>query len=353
METQNTSSSLYETSIIALRMERQHLTRRANEAQYIALYRDCQPGKSVYWDGFGQPPSLSFRADFDDVEFNRARQYDRRLLKGRFAGGNLGWVTAEDFELYACLYAKPMEAMSRMQTVILELIERIGPVTIHQIREETGLPVKKITPVLHRLQQAFVIYEDQYNGEWDRGWYTMAEMFPEFDLQRYTKSKALEIILRRFAYRMAAFTVKEAANFYKLREREIQSSADALAAAGIFAKSGDRYCLASDAAMLSDGAAEVKRSVFALHANDMLVRASAHMLGRFDPAGRDVLRYLLIDGRLRGIVTGKFRYGPNELDDVITDLCDAEASERRDEILAAIADVYGGRTPARYMGREV
>jgi hypothetical protein len=33
--------------------------------------------------------------------------------------------------------------------------------TIQQIKEDTGLLVKEITPVLHRLQEAFLVYEDQ------------------------------------------------------------------------------------------------------------------------------------------------------------------------------------------------
>ena len=73
----------------------------------MALYRDTQPGQNVYWHGFGEPPVLSFRAAFDDMEFNRQRQLQRKLVKGRFAGGNLGWVMAEDMELFACLYRKP------------------------------------------------------------------------------------------------------------------------------------------------------------------------------------------------------------------------------------------------------
>lgn len=72
--------------IISLRMERQHLINRADENEYLKLYRDTQPGQNVYWNGFGEPPVLSFRADFDDIEFNRSRQLDRRLIKGRFAG---------------------------------------------------------------------------------------------------------------------------------------------------------------------------------------------------------------------------------------------------------------------------
>ena len=56
---------MYDEKIRALRMERQHLLTPANETEYDALYRDLQPGQNVYWNGFGQPPTLSFRADFD------------------------------------------------------------------------------------------------------------------------------------------------------------------------------------------------------------------------------------------------------------------------------------------------
>ena len=76
--------------IIALRMERQFLSKRSGLVEYMSLYRDMQPGQNVYWNGFGDPPSLTFRADFDDIAFNRERQVKRELVKGRFAGGNLG-----------------------------------------------------------------------------------------------------------------------------------------------------------------------------------------------------------------------------------------------------------------------
>ena len=80
-------------------MERQFFIRKADQAEYEQLYRDMQPGQNVYWNGFGQPPTLVFRADFDDLAFNRQRQLKRRLIKGRFAGGTIGWVVPEDIEL--------------------------------------------------------------------------------------------------------------------------------------------------------------------------------------------------------------------------------------------------------------
>lgn len=155
--------------ILSLRMERQFLTRKANEAEYIQLYRDLQPGQNVYWNGFGDPPSLSFRADFNDIEFNRERQAKRELIKGRFAGGNLGWIEPADLELFAALYMKPLKNPTEKHLCILELVEREGSLNIQQMKEEIGMLVKEITPVLHRLQEASLIYEDQYDVEWDRG----------------------------------------------------------------------------------------------------------------------------------------------------------------------------------------
>lgn len=172
--------------LLALRTQRQYLAAPADAAAYDGLYRDLQPGMNAYWHGFGQPPELTFRADFDDVEYNRQRQVRRDLVKGRFAGGNLGWIVPEDLPLFAALYRKPIVGfMDDVQATIMTLIERLGPLNIQQIKEETGYLVKQITPALHRLQEAFLLYEDQYDGEWDRAWYRFEEMFPEYDLNQY------------------------------------------------------------------------------------------------------------------------------------------------------------------------
>ena len=122
--------------IVSLRMERQHFVNKASEEEYIELYRDLQPGLNVYWNGFGQPPTLSFRAGFDDIEFNRERQMNRELVKGRFAGGNLGWIMPEEMELFAALYRKPLNNPTWEQEKILHLIEKAGPFTIQQLKEE-------------------------------------------------------------------------------------------------------------------------------------------------------------------------------------------------------------------------
>lgn len=343
--------------LLALRMERQYLTAPAGEEEYLSLYRDCQPGQNVYWNGFGQPPTLSFRAAFDDLEFNRRRQLDRRLIKGRFAGGNLGWIVPEDLELFAALYRKPLTSPTEIQLALLETIEREGPVTIQQLKEESGLLVKVLTPALHRLQEAFLIYEDQNDGQWDRGWYPFREMFPQADLERFTRQEALEQVLLRFARRMVWFDSGMAKSFYRLPEKEIKAALARLVGAGELVPSGTGFLRTQDRELLAEPSAQPPRSVYAVHRNDMLYKAQEPALKEMVKPltegldyDHEPLQYLLIDGRFCGAVVGHFRNGPYDLNDVVCSLPDAW--ERREEILEAVRAVNFGRGPQRFLGKE-
>lgn len=339
-------------------MERQCLINKADEAEYIKLYRDMQPGQNVYWNGFGQPPTLTFRAAFDDIEFNRNRQLDRELIKGRFAGGNLGWIIPEDMELFVALYRKPLTNPTAEQLIILELIENAGPFNIQQIKEETGMHVKQITPILHRLQEAFLIYEDQYDGEWDRGWYKFVEMFPDVNPDKYTRLEALKIVLQRFAYRIVWFDTAMAKSFYKIPEKEIKLAVSELVSEGILVASDSGYILRSDSELLESYEPKSMNFVYAIHRNDFLYKAQEHilkdMLKRMTEGleyDHEPLQYLLIDGDFHGASVGHFRNGPYDLNDVVCDLADAE--RRKEDIIKAISDVNFGKYPLRFMGENV
>lgn len=339
-------------------MERQCFIKKANEDEYIKLYRDTQPGQNVYWNGFGQPPTLSFRADFDDIEFNRNRQLERKLIKGRFSGGNLGWIMPEDIELFVALYRKTLTKPTEIQLRVLELIEREGPLNIQQMKEETGLLVKQITPILHRLQEAFLIYEDQYDGEWDRGWYKFAEIFPEIKTDRYTKLEALKIVLQRFAYRIVWFDTMMAKSFYKLPEKEIKLAVSELMAEGILVESESGFILKSDADLLTRYESKSMRFIYAIHRNDFIYKAHEHVLKEMAKNltegleyDHEPLQYLLIDGTFHGASVGHFRNGPYDLNDIVCDLPDAES--RKDEIVEAIQAVNYGNMPSRFMGKKL
>ena len=344
--------------ITALRIERQHLTRPADESEYCALYRDLQPGLNVYWNGFGQPPTLSFRAAFDDLEYNRERLAARELIKGRFCGGNLGWIVPEDVELYAALYRKPLAHPTEIQERILWMIENGGPWTIHQIKAETGFLVKEIAPALHRLQEAFLVYEDQFDGEWDRGWYRFAEMFPEVNLDRFDRHSALKTVLLRFARRMVCFDADMARSFYRLPLRDIRAALQSLLDNGALVVVDGGFMLPSDAALLEHTSLEPPRFVRAIHRNDVLykaeeprLKAMAARLCEALPYDHEPLQYLLIDGEFHGAVVGHFRNGPYDLNDVVCDLPDA--ADRRSEILEAVRAANFGASPQRFMGKAL
>lgn len=335
---------LDKNSVVSLMIERQYLDHRANMSEYLLLYQDMQPGQNVYWNGFGDPPSLTFRSDFNDIEFNRERQNNRSLIKGRFAGGNLGWIMKEDLELFACLYQKPLDKPNERNLALLELIEREGPLNIQQMKEFTGMLVKEITPALHRLQEAFLVYEDQYDGEWDRSWYKFREMFPNVNLKKYSRIDALKILLQRFSYRNVLFDANMVKSFYKLPIKDIKIAIDSLLNEDILSITNDMYILKSDLKILQNYTVKSLKFIYAMHRNDFLVKSNEHWLKtKFNHPEHDNLQYLLIDGEFHGASVGHFRNGPYDLEDVILDLPQAEIIARKSEICEAIYLVNFGK----------
>ncbi len=343
-------------AVLTMRMERQGLLQPVLSAEYDALYRDLQPGQNVYWHGFGDPPSLSFRTAFDDIAYNRERQRTRSLLKGRFAGGNIGWITKEDLPLFAALYMKPLTSCTAAQNTILDLLTREGPMNIQQIKEETGMLVKDITPVLHRLQEAFLVYEDQYDGEWDRGWYLFEELFSDVNLTALSRQDALCIVLQRFAYRFVWFDATMVKSYYRLPQKDIAAAIRTLCDTGVLQPEDGGYMLRQDVKTLPTRQ-DMPHLVRILHRNDPLYKAfETELKTRFAPLYRDLpydhepLQYLLLDGMFRGVVVGHFRYGPYDMTDVICDLSAEELQKNRELILTAVAAVNNGHMPQRWMG---
>lgn len=324
-------------NITALRMERQFLSCKANEEEYINLYRDMQPGQNVYWNGFGDPPSITFRANFNDIEFNRQLQIERKLIKGRFQGSNLGWIVPEDIELFSAIAIKPLDSLTPIQQTILELVQNEGPLNIGRMKEITGLLVKEITPALHRLQEAFLIFEDQFDGEWDRAWYLFSEMFPDINLQKYTRNEALKIVLVRFAYRNVLINAEMVKSFYKLTNKDIKIAVSELVNEKVLIPYENFFMLKTDSNLLSKTIYQTPKSIYAMHRNDFLVKSNEYWLKeKYKQSGRDILQYILIDGEFHGVVTGKFKNGPYIIEDIVLNLSDAEKESRKDEIMEAV-----------------
>jgi len=339
------SSMLTWENMIAMRMGRQCISRHADKKEYVKLYRDLSPGLNLHWHGFGQPPCLVNRTDFDDVAYNGKRQLERTLVKGRFQNGNIGFVEAEQMEVFACMYSKPYHPNEYTET-LLHLIEREGPMNIQLMKEMTGLLVKEITPALHRLQEAFLLFEDQNDGEWDRAWYQFEEIFPEADRKRYTRQQALECVLPGLFYRFVYLTTENVRHFYGLPKKDISAALKKMEKEGKLTVWQDGWIMPSDKALLEEKQYEPVHHVMALHRNDPLVRIEEWHLKEVykgKEKGSEVMQYLLIDGQIRGAVMGHFRYGPYDLHEIRTELSEEELQNRRGEILEAVQEVNGER----------
>jgi hypothetical protein len=350
---------LEEKTVAALRAERQCLLRPAGEGAYDALFQWMSPVPTISWCEPGSPPTLPPHADFDDGLYNAGRRRQRQILKGRF-GGRVAYVTREDWELFACLYQKPVPVLSESQRRMLELLRQEGPLNIGMIKEMTGLLVKQITPILHRLQEAFLVYEDQVENDWDRGWYLFEQEFPDVDLKRYTKTEALCRVLPRFAYLHGFFTAEMAKCFYRLPMRAVQAALEFLTAEGALVSvqlGGEAgYALPGDMALLQKGDVfPAPHAAMLLQRNDFLVRSLESGLKKRFSSPDELLYYLFIDGEIRGALCGRFRFGPHDLTDVLLELPEEERHSRRGEILAAI---YTEFDPAlsplgRYCGEKL
>jgi hypothetical protein len=172
------------------------------------------------------------------------------------------------------------------------------------------------------------------------------QMFPDADLGRYSKHEALKVLLRRFAYRHVLFDAEMVKSFYKLPAKEIKAAVDELINEGVLTEYESGFALASDIELLKDYNGTAVKSVFVMHKNDFLVKSNEYWLkDRFKhpKLRQDVLQYLLIDGRFRGAVFGAFRYGPYDLEGVLTDFTEAEITERGDEVLQAVYAMNGER----------
>lgn len=336
-------------NITALKLQRQYITNPAALNEYEQLFRDMSPVPTVYWTSPGSPPTISYRAGFDDYSYNFTRREQRLILKGRFQNGSIGYIDSNDLELYAALYKKDIAKLSAMQMNILDLLEHEGPVTIQYIKEVTGLLVKEITPVLHKLQEAFLVYEDQIDNEGDRAWYLFSSEFQDTDLNKYTRNEALKICIYKFAELNVFINEDMIKSFYKRPVKDIKIAVNELIDNGELIRYNDGYMLPSDIELLKQSDFTLLPSVYVIHRSDYLVKSNEHVLKKkYTHDTSTVLHYILIDGEFKGAIFGRFTFGPFEIEDVIVDITD-----RRDEIIEAIYKIYDrdGSPIKRYNGK--
>lgn len=344
--------ALSRQTVLAERLRRQGLLKPVETPEeYAVLFRQLQPVSPIFFSYPGSSPGLVHRASFDDQVVTAAWREKREIVKGRFLGGTIGYVFSEDLCLYANAFQRPLERLSEAQALVYGTLQHVGPLAPRQLKEETGLLNKEIMPILHRLQEAFLVYEDQVDSDWERAWHIFSQEWPDITIGPDLCEEAAREVLSRFLHAQVFATLEQIKDWSAWPARDIKHLLQSLQADGVITTCEDGWMRTED---LSLDRKEPPRSVFMLHKADPLVRTvMSELHGRF--AGLEVLQYLLIDGHYRGAVCGHWRIGPHDVEDIVVHLPENERMARKDEIVEAVAWRY--RPPShrilRYNGKPV
>jgi len=343
-------------TVLAWRLARQRLSEPISDArEYAALVETLQPISPVANSMPGSPPRLVYRTAFDDGVRADEMRGRAELVKGRFRGGNIGYVLAADLELYGAAFRKRLDRFNAVQEQVYQTLWSTGPLTPRQLKAETGLLNKQIMPALHRLQQAFLVYEAQEDSSWERSWSLLEAEWPDVDLERRSWEVAVGEVLARFVQSHAFATFAQLRDWSQLAVKGLRQVLDGLEKEGRLVSCeveelGTGWTLAEDQ---EPEPRRPPRQVYMLHRADPLVKSHASELEeRF--AGREVLQYLLIDGEFLGAVCGHWRIGPHDVEDIAVELPATEREARQGEIVAEVERVY--RPPSsrvrRFAGQE-
>ena len=350
-------TDITQETILAERMRRQKLIEPLKTHDgYAELFELLQSVSPISNTCPGDPPRLVHRTIFNDSAVTDRMRARRIIIKGRFSGGTIGYVLTKDLELYANAFRRPLSGFNEIQQMIFDAVTLTGPITPRQIKQETGLLNKQIMPALHRLQKAFLVYEDQVDDDWERGWYDFATEWPEITLRDEAWETAAAEVLLRFLRGHVFATLEQLKDWSRFSSRSLAALVSEMEKDNAFVPIavqglGKGWICTQDRSLRS---CEVSPSVFMLHKSDILVRSHGSELKRRF-GDREVLQYLLIDGAFRGAVLGHWRISDHDVEDVVVELSVAERTSRREEILNAVA--WGYRAPhsriLKYDGKEV
>ena len=270
-------------TVLAWRLARQGLAEPlGGEEEYVELVRALQPVAPVAMSMPGSPPRLLHRTTFDDGELADGMRERRELVKGRFWSGNIGYVLAADLDLYGTAFQKKLEQFNAVQEQVYQAMWSAGPLTLRQLKEETGLLNKQIMPALHRLQQAFLVYEAQEDSSWERSWSLLEAEWPDVDLERISWKEAAGQVLARFLRSQVFATLAQFREWSQFAVRKLRQVLEGMERAGCIVPCeieglGEGWILPADRDLEQR---RPQRVVHMLHRADPLVRSHIRNLSR-------------------------------------------------------------------------
>lgn len=348
---------IMQDKIISLRLKRQHLSVLASEEQFDLLVSDMSPIPTLFWIEPGSLPDIQYRFDFDTESLFDLYRRHGRLLKGRFQGGNVGYVFAEEFLLYKAAYEKTNTKLTVQDQEILDIITNDGEVTTKDIKEQTGLLVKEVSKSLQKLQKAFIIIEIQTSKNNGR-YFTLLSNKIKGD--GYEREDAQEELIKRFIKLNVWASESMVKSFTKFTNKDIKSVISGLEEKEQISPLEEDgilgYVLTEDLALIEATKPKIDDRIYVLDLADYYVRSNdLDLKAIFQKTSYKTLHYLLENGQIIGRVLGHFRFGPNDLEDVDMLLTPKEAEKKRQAVIDAIDKVYANEDNyvKCYMGASV
>jgi len=347
-------------SITEIRLKRQNLINIGKPEDYEQLFRYMSPVPTLFWTTPGEPPVIPYRTAEDDRSLNQFNRARRTIIKGRFRGGSVGYIYADELPLFMAAYKKDIKRFNENDELVLQTLRSEGAMSIEIMKEITGLLSKQIAASLQKMQKSFIVFEDQVDNEWDRAWYILEDEFFDRDLNRFSREEAMEEVIRRFAFLNVFFDESMVKSFTRFTVKDIKKTLMGMLEKGMLkeaeAAGCQGYILSEDEENISRCSGEIPDKTYILDLNDYLVRSNeAELKKRFNPSPYKTLHYILKQGEFIGIVAGRFCFGPNELENVILDQPFIDKGQSRKDIIQAIEKVYNPEETSlrRYCGKMI
>jgi hypothetical protein len=302
--------------IQAVRAARQHLapsTRGRTEADYLRFVRELGPVRPPAYEFPGTPAVLFDRFDEDMRALAERVRRKGKVFKGRFQHGNIAYVALADLNLYWSAFRKEA-GHGADERRILETLERSGPLHRSDLADEAGLGGRRLSRALHRLQLGFRVYEAQLETEWDCPWGAFDSDHGPAVASAPRRDEARREALGRFTHAHVFTSVVEAAEWSGWPRRECALHLAELVGAGHLRRAtvagwGSHYLSADFEPVPRE------RSVAVLDAGDPLVAPKWRAINARHP-GVPVLKYVVLNGAIAGVVEGRWGIRPFDVHDV-------------------------------------
>ena len=331
-----------------LRLRRQGLIEPVNASGYEQLFRNMSPVPTKFWIEPGTAPEIEHRCDFNDQDANDFARRMRSIVKGRFQGGNVGYVYQDEMPLFAAVYRKPINRFTEIESTILTLLHNEGPMNLKLMKEITGILNKDLSKAAQHLQKAFMLFEDQVDKDNDRAWFLLEDEFDELDFEKLDETEGLQEVIRRFLTMNVMADGTMIKSFTKLTNKVIKTTIQNMLEEGTLVAldiEGYRgYMLSVDVAEVKKVDTSVPDLLLFLDNNDYLVKSNELTLKkRFTKSSYKTLGYIYKQGEFVGRLLGYFRFGPDDLEDIELDVEKAFQDAWKERIVKLIENAYEGQ----------